>query len=952
MPGSEPGEFDEDAFDEPESPRGNVGGLELDDEDTAAVMMQQGGGGTSYVLTEDDSHFGGKQVRVCEPTARLTAHRANELEQGQARSRHVGSGARDRARREMNTDSIGNADVLEVGVEGHDNGGRDDLDSVAGDESDRLASGSGNPDLTYQGFDGAKLKIAGEPIVLLPPTTHLWAALSGAQECRPVRAMRINCIAPFFRRDAEFFSQMQLPKGHESRAQATAALVSLMFAGTAMGLPSGKHEEQERNQQSANQQDEDAQGGAGAKDKGSKPLTRVQRYTYIPGIDQQDSYPMFQIGLEEIYNKDKTEVLAIGIWLFINDETHSTSNLMAKVMADTRALHDGVRASAQLASQRDKSGTAETSRHDKAGCGFADLGNNFEKNAGLQYKLVKGSDDLVRMLEMHSGRTTGKAGRPCVQDMAKHLDCAAGRRIFQGDSRNGYGGRHPLAPEWLFNAKTGAGLEFGLVGLDGELLDVCDEQMDPSHYWTPDGSGDFRVPQFEDGRDFFWMCTSYEARTPFALPLKRPLQGTVLPGNDLMRLFLDEERRHAASQLPGYEEDEEDEEDACDGADGLAAFDQSSYNRLRSIMTRKDQYQRDMDALLSNSNHAYDQMSPCGFEMSAHNPSADESKGEVNYTLRIVSMTELITKQTDRLWTAVVQKWQTRTEADLFKMQMRLEKANRLSARATGGDDDDDAMDVDYEEVGDEEVGDTWENLKNRRAAFQARLYNVKRDVVQYHARLLKSCFLSTKDSATLPAGYKAMHAALERGVNERGGSASIAFSGAGFSLRQNDRMVWGSLQEWLRQIFVDDCRVAGRDRRIMDEMYLTCFEMYHKNTFILIIASEKGCGKSVRAVRLMVLLPDGWCSKNSGTTARSWANGNNSPSNGTVILEDEMSSDMVQAECTEKMEATKTIVGEREIEIERTRSVKSVDGTEQHMTYKIVTDHKWVKIIASCRPL
>ena len=841
---------------------------------------------------------------------------------------------------------------LRMGGNGHD-------DARPEDDERSLGSG-GEPDLTFQGFDPKLFKAEGEAIPLLRPVSQLWASLTrnlGPHEFRPKRAMRISVIAPFFRRDADFFRQWQLPKGNESRAQATAALVSLLFAGTAMGLTSGKHEENTRNQQS-NAQHEDETGGAGAKPKAPKPLTRVSRYTFIPTGDEQDSHPMFQIGLEEIYNRRQTEVVALAVWLFVNDEMHSTSSLVAKVIGDTRALHDGARASAQLASQRDKAVGAETARHDKSGCGFADLTNNFEKNAGLQYKLIKGRDDLLRMLDLHSGRTSSQDGRPCVPDMAAHLNCAAGRRVFQGDSRTGCGGRHPLAPEFLFNGKTAAGLAFGLVGLDGENLDVCAEQLDPSQYWDADGY--FRTPALE--RDCFWLCTSYEARTPFDLPLTRPLQGTVLPGNALMELFVEEQRRQAA-QADG---DEEEEEAAVDGnADGHAAYDQSVYNRLRSVMTQRDQYQRDMDALLSNSNCSYDQMMAGGLDVVGHNANPDESKGEANYTLRTVSMTERVTKETDRLWTRVVQPWQTRVEAELNAMQARIEKADRKAAqarrdaeraeeaemRAAGvgePETDPDEMEVDDADVSEADEGDTWAAYDERRAAFQTRLHRVKRDVVQYHARLLKSCFLSTKDAATLPAGYKAMHAGLEQGVKERGGTASMAFHGKGHALRHYDRMVYGALQEWLRQLFVDDCRVQGRDRRIMDEMYLTSFEMFHKNTFILVIASAKGCGKSVRAVRLMTILPVGWSTKNSGTTARSHANGNNSPANGTVVVCDEMISDLTPAECTEKMEAIKTIVGEREIEIERTRSVKTQDGTEQHVTYRIVTDHKQVYVVVS----
>ena len=755
-------------------------------------------------------------------TSRDRARYLEELEQQAARGERAaaggggGGGARAAMRAAMGTHGPGAAGAagagLQMGGAGHD------MNARADDDARSLGSG-GDPDLTFAGFDDKLFKAEGEAIPLLRPVSQLWSSLSGnlgPNDFRPKRAMRICVPAPFFRRDAEFFRQWQLPKGHESRAQATAALVSLLFAGTAMGMPSGKHEENTRNQQSHQQHDDDT-GGAGAKSKAPKPLSRVSRYTFIPTGDEQDSHPMFQVGLEEIYNRDQTEVLALAVWLFVNDEMHSTSSLVSRVIADTRALHDGSRASAQLASMRDKSVGAETARHDKSGCGFADLLPNFEKNAGLQYKLIKGRDDLLTVLELHSGRTSGKEGRPCVPNMAAHLNCPAGRRAFQGDSRTGCGGRHPLAPEFLFNAKTRDGLAFGLVGLDGENLDVCDEQLDPASYWDADGY--FRTPSLE--RDCFWLCTSYEARTPFDLPLTRPLQGTVLPGNDLMRLFVEEERRAQA----GAEADEDGEEDAAGGE--AATFDQSVYNRLRSVMTQRDQYQREMDAMLSNSNQSYDQMA-AGFEVMGHNPNADESKGETNYTLRTMAMTERVTKETDRLWTRLVLRWQTRAEAELNAMQSRIEKAERKAARerrdadraedaemrAAGvGESETDhvEMDVEDEDVPEANEGDSWAAYDAKRAAFQSRLYRVKRDVVQYHTRLLKSCFLSSRDAATLPAGYKAMHAALERGLKERGGSASVAFHGEGNTLRQNDRMVWGALQEWLRQLFVDDCKVKGQ---------------------------------------------------------------------------------------------------------------------------------------------
>lgn len=507
-------------------------------------------------------------------------------------------------------------------------------------------------------------------------------------------------------------------------------------------------------------------------------------------------------------------------------------------MKDTRALHENARAGAQLSSQRCKNAVAETGRLDKSGCGFGDLAANFERNAGLQFKQCKGVQDVMRMLELHSGRTSGGVGRPCVANLSAHVNCPAGRREFQGDHRTGCGGRHPLAPEFLFNAKRREGLAFGLVDLEGNDLPVCEEQLDPATYF--DANGYFRVPRLD--RACFWLCTSTEIRTPFDLPLTRPLQGTVLPGNDLMRLFLAEEQR-AANLMAGNG----NAADAADAPGAQVAIDQTAYNKLRSVMTRKDEWQRAQDQMMRNAIQSYDLMSSAagpggsgGLELD----SVSESNGESNYTLRTVAMTERIATETDRLWTRVVQPWQTRTERALDEMQARLEKADRAEAKrrktlerqeerearaltpslanqrsemeGAGVGATEDEMDVDDGDVEALREEDSWEAFDVRRAAFQARLYAVKRDVTKYHCRLIKSCFLSTKDAATLPAGYKAMNASLEEGVRKRGGTASMAFHGKGHCLPQKDRQVWAGLQEWMRQLFVDDCKIEGRDRRIM----------------------------------------------------------------------------------------------------------------------------------------
>lgn len=252
----------------------------------------------------------------------------------------------DRARTMLTIQQRNTRQASQAGPSGHGGPGRgpidDDARSVASelwmpgardghrgqpDEDDRSVGSRPNADMTYDGFDESIFKVDDAAVPLLRSQGELWTPITrnlGPHEMRPKRAMRVPIISDFFRRDADFFKQWQLPKGHESRARATASLVSMLFAGTAMGLPSGDHEERKRMAtQEAELETLESQGGGGQGGTGKKkdppPLKHVHRYTYVPG-DEADSHPMFQIGLEELYNdRDQTEVLALAVWLFVSE---------------------------------------------------------------------------------------------------------------------------------------------------------------------------------------------------------------------------------------------------------------------------------------------------------------------------------------------------------------------------------------------------------------------------------------------------------------------------------------------------------------------------------------------------------------------------------------------------------------------------------------------------------
>lgn len=56
--------------------------------------------------------------------------------------------------------------------------------------------------------------------------------------------------------------------------------------------------------------------------------------------------------------------------------------------------------------------------------------------------------------------------------------------------------------------------------------------------------------------------------------------------------------------------------------------------------------------------------------------------------------------------------------------------------------------------------------------------------------------------------------------------------------------------------------------------MYLQSFDVYAEQRFVLIICSERGKGKSVRAERLGKLLPEGFAATQAASSARAGMNG------------------------------------------------------------------------------
>lgn len=794
----------------------------------------------------------------------------------------------------------------------------------------RHAIGGANIAQTYQEYELGEGEMPGgarEP----------WHAIEelpvGRLQC--ARALVVNVPASMYRANADTQRDLAQWASNPVRAIAYAAIEGLLYAGVYQGLPVSDQHESAVQAREASATARAAVASAGGDDERGRPKKAVsgpKEYSRYFFKDEGKLRPSFQVAHEDLLDERKECVVGHRHWIFVYDVNHSHSALLERTMKSTAALKRCAATSAQDPSLRSCAYGNEVSRHDKVGVGAAELDRNFDRTVGFQYKRITNEEEWRRMLCIHGGGT-GQANpgkRPFVHDVVAHTRGQPGRRRLVG-SDTGTGGAHPLAPELVFNAKRVEALAFGLVGEDGEPLAVCSEQLDVGSYW-PEYAGEdvvkggFRIAVVKPNRPTFFLRLSDENRfTILNDRLPRPFVGSIVPGETLTRMYKERAIRDmvargerllcdAAADIDHVWERVSD----CDDAPYVLAITADDHVAVRSFASGQREEAREAEATVRANTYTHDveaAMAQTAAAIGGHVAGAPGSGGGETYTLRVASATDRVRVETERLHQQVIRAFRD---------------TRHREATVPSGSGDGLPMRMGTEEV-------------------QLRFYAATKDLAEFHLRSMEVCFQSYREAQTLPAGWRAMYSALQRGISLNHGSASAAFSArynGGRQLTCRDRTVWGELQQFLGDLFTTTCRIQGRDRRIMDEMYMTMFEPYTDSTFMLICASDKGKGKSVRAQRMAEIMPPGWCTFNSGFTAKAGMNGNMSPSNGTVVICDEMIADLTKAESDERMEFFKTILMKREYERDMVRQVKHTDGTDTHQTYKVVTDHRESYII------
>jgi len=179
----------------------------------------------------------------------------------------------------------------------------------------------------FDEFDPAIMKLGTRrPQPLILPRGESWKCVEhvGGGDLVPVRAEVFNIPASFLAVDSKTFGNWHTQKKIGHRMTASAALLSLLFQGRAAGIPSGEHEEWARSSKDQEEEAQEVDGsesptpntGKKRKKRGdSSSLKHVSKYTYISPLDEDDSWPMYQIGCEEVKSVDGCKLLAWRIWM-------------------------------------------------------------------------------------------------------------------------------------------------------------------------------------------------------------------------------------------------------------------------------------------------------------------------------------------------------------------------------------------------------------------------------------------------------------------------------------------------------------------------------------------------------------------------------------------------------------------------------------------------------------
>ena len=576
------------------------------------------------------------------------------------------------------------------------------------------------------------------------------------EEIRPVRTLVWNIPVSLFARHSQKFHHWTTPQKNALRAAHIAAVVSFCFTGTSKGFRSGQHEDKQRHSDT---------GG----DKSDAPKKCVDRYMFMSPADNNRSLPMFTIGYEELYDPTLTTVVAIRVYKFVFDKTHSDSELFEKLSEENLSTFNSACLAHTQSKTRHKNLLNEQKHVRLHSCA------TLEKHAGTQYHNIHTLAHWLSNLTSYGGEhNVHHNGRPFFD--ARQLPIGMINKDISADPV--LGGRHPLAPEYVFNAKRERALSAGLVELNNEIIEVHPDFLNPRKYWKRDGV--FKPPAASRNSGGFFLLGDPSVTNVFDAPLPRPIYGAASPGVRLLELY----------------EERNPEEVSKAGGTSSAVCD-----CFNNMMKEQDPLAVELQRCMAETAITYDTIDvPDHMRNNDYRHYGERDMSDNAYIIEPVQFFKTLQHETRRVLSELIQGWRKDRET------LRNSKYDEIIAMR---DKKNDVTDDDYAASDMQPVRDI-ENETNQKNC------EVMKALILLHLSRAEEALNSQLQRKTIPSGYLAMYDGLQAELAKMPNrTATIAWA-QDVSLTFSDMSSFAHTHMWLGAFWEKDTFVEGRDRRIM----------------------------------------------------------------------------------------------------------------------------------------
>jgi len=700
--------------------------------------------------------------------------------------------------------------------------------------------------------------------------------------CRPARVLDLGFVAAWQQApDAERVCDMsaQTDTGPRSRTVSTCALMGMLCVGMTKGyLASENHTELVQARKGATVSaapgsDKDPPDEGKLKKQWNG---KIKTYTYHPNEHSPDPlkaaetammFCFVHVAMHDVHGK----YVGFKLLMLIFDKGFSPDELVKKVMEENADIN----AAGSINGCPENIRNPKLERQHKLQR-MQLLDENLETTAATQYKRICSVQDWITFLDNVGGKGDGHEGRPYYADIAKDTPPGCATQAFGKDPGKEFGGTHPVGPSVSHNHKRylkpgvmspdHPGINVSIAGtLDqrGKPIALHPSLIDPQDWY--DDEHNFCPPQHVVDNGWCHICHDpRRSANIFSAPLPNRMHGNVEPEECLLRIFWHMNKDSCPILKKAQQR-------------GLTTFEQNRDAVLSLFHRMEDSVDPDQQRL-ARAVLETEMLSNDSIDKSVAEQAVIERRayGDVQHTEEHGDCKVLSVRQALR----DISQEQVKTHGmvDEYDKQARAELAQEVY----------DAQQAQFLQFDAKE-----KTRKRQREHSEATMATIRLGLQR-----MEHALSTKKQKKTIPPGYfDVACTGLRRSIREAGkighnrsarnlgrrvnpddpnalvGTANIGFA-HNQSLVATDLTPWGHYRAFLMHLFSSSTRIAGRDVKLMLEMHCHAFEPFQEVSFFLLLCGGPGSGKSMRAKRLMALLPKKWVMGSGSASAKAGMNG------------------------------------------------------------------------------